>query len=577
MDRNFIFAILLSTLVIIVYSSPQYQKRFGRNVPQVETKKQYERPTASPSDGAPVRERTAQAPIENAGSTGKTREITAREATEEEFQIDRPDRAETITLENEDITVELSTRGGVLTAVVLKKYDGKTEGEPVQIVEEGQTWYDGSIETDGQVIPMASILFRPRTVTSTKAVLSATLSGGRTVERIFSLDSTGYVLKAETKLTGNWSDPILNFTWNGPVNETEIPFRMVKIWPLSMLMRDDTLAYDKAVYLGDGVRRTMVNGVEKTKPGGKRIYLNEDHGQKIEAKKPGTGADSFVGDLSWFAVRNKYFIAAAIPHENKRWSTESRYSFDGADKWFDYTISKRVSDGETSIDMYLGPISYEMLKDYGHDLTEAMELSFRFIRPLSILFLWLFKKLHTIISNWGLVIIAFSVIIKLAVYPLSKTSYDSMRKMSALQPQINELREKYKNNPQMLQKATMELYKKEGVNPFGGCLPMILQMPVFFALYPVVGRAFELRQAMFIPNWIEDLSRPDPFYILPVAMGVSMFFQSKTTMKDPNQKAMLYIMPVMMVFLFANFSAGLTLYWFLFNVMSYAQQKIHRS
>jgi len=151
-----------------------------------------------------------------------------------------------------------------------------------------------------------------------------------------------------------------------------------------------------------------------------------------------------------------------------------------------------------------------------------------------------------------------------------------MRKMSSLQPQINELREKHKNNPQKLHKATMELYKKEGVSPFSGCLPTLLQMPVFFALYPVVGRSFELRQAMFIPHWIEDLSRPDPFYILPIAMGISMFLQSKQTMKDPNQKAMLYIMPVMMVILFANFSSGLTLYWFLFNIMSFMQQTIHR-
>jgi len=151
-----------------------------------------------------------------------------------------------------------------------------------------------------------------------------------------------------------------------------------------------------------------------------------------------------------------------------------------------------------------------------------------------------------------------------------------MKKMSVLQPKINELKEKYKNNKQKLHQATMELYKKEGINPLGGCLPTLLQMPVFFALYPVVGRAFELRQAMFIPYWIEDLSCPDPYYILPIAMGISMFFQSKTTMKDPNQKAMLYMMPVMMVVLFANFSSGLTLYWFLFNVLTYAQQKFHR-
>ena len=102
-------------------------------------------------------------------------------------------------------------------------------------------------------------------------------------------------------------------------------------------------------------------------------------------------------------------------------------------------------------------------------------------------------------------------------------------------------------------------------------------MPVFFALFPVVGRAFELRQALFIPHWIEDLSRPDPFYILPVAQGISMFFQMRKTSKDPNQKAMLYVMPVMMVILFSNFSAGLNLYWFMFNVISLLQQKLHLS
>ena len=268
-------------------------------------------------------------------------------------------------------------------------------------------------------------------------------------------------------------------------------------------------------------------------------------------------------------------MTAAIPKEKMRWSASAEYSVQADRKWYDFTISKRLSDGLADMDIYIGPISYDTLKEHGANLTEIMELSWKFIRPISIAFLWLFKKLHSFISNWGLVIIVFSIIIKIVLYPLSHKSFASMRKMSALQPQINVLRDKYKNNQQKLHQATMELYRKEGVNPFSGCLPMLLQMPVFFALYPVVGRAFELRQAMFIPHWIEDLSRPDPFYILPVALGISMFLQSKTTMKDPNQKAMLYIMPVMMVFLFANFSAGLTLYWFLFNVMSFMQQKFH--
>ncbi len=167
-------------------------------------------------------------------------------------------------------------------------------------------------------------------------------------------------------------------------------------------------------------------------------------------------------------------------------------------------------------------------------------------------------------------IIVFSIFIKMILYPLTHKSFISMRKMSSLQPRITELREKFKDKPQKLHHATMELYKAEGVNPFSSCLPTLLQMPVFFALFPVVGRSFELRQAMFIPHWIEDLSRPDPFYLLPIAMGVSMFFQMKQTMTDPNQKAMLYVMPFMMIILFSNFSAGLTMYWaFLFYRQSF--------
>jgi YidC/Oxa1 family membrane protein insertase len=224
--------------------------------------------------------------------------------------------------------------------------------------------------------------------------------------------------------------------------------------------------------------------------------------------------------------------------------------------------------------MFIGPQSYEILKGYDRDLAQSLDLSWKYLRPIAILFLWIFKKLHAVIFNWGLVLIAFSIIIKLVLYPLTKSSMNSMKKMAALGPQIQALKEKHKNNPQKAQQATMELYKANGVNPFGSCLPLLLQMPVFFALYPVVGRAIELRQAMFIPHWIDDLSRPDPYFILPIAMGISMFFQSKTTMNDPNQKAMLYMMPVMMVILFANFSAGLTLYWLMFNIFSYMQQEM---
>ena len=334
--------------------------------------------------------------------------------------------------------------------------------------------------------------------------------------------------------------------------------------------------YSKISYLGDG-DRTIIESDGETEE--KRIFTT-DSAQKLIFKKDRGARDRFRGELNWCAVRSKYFMAAAIPKDIKRWraSSEARIvNYQDKDMmWFDFTLSKPLSAGDTALDIYIGPISYGTLKSYQENLTEIMELSWRFIRPISIAFLWIIKKIHRVIPNWGLVIIIFSIFIKIILYPLSKSSLRSMHKMSSLQPKITELREKYKNNPQKQHTEIMGLYKSEGINPLGGCLPMLFQMPVFFALYPVVGRAFELRKAMFIPYWIEDLSRPDPYFILPVAMGISMFFQMKTTTKDPNQKAMLYVMPVLMVFMFSNFSSGLTLYWFMFNVMTFIQQKLIR-
>jgi len=579
MDKNFVIAIVLSTLIIVIYASPMYQRRFGKEIPKkplpvtkadsLKTADTAGKGTASPPPSKEPEPALPEKNIEPAAPEPAPSGI---------HQVNAPSTETDVVIRNEDMLLTVSARGGAIRSLVLTEFNGSDPHEPVQLVKEGESWYDGSIRLeDGSVVRFDDIVFTPVETSGDRAVFCAEFNGNRAITREYRLERRGYIIKAKTNLEGEWGDSVLNLAWHGPINETEIPYKALKIWPFSMFMRDDRLSFQKIVYLGDGTRFTVINGNEKTKRGGKRVFPKEDHSQRVDAKKPGEGRDRFTGEIYWYAVRNKYFMSVAIPREQARWKAEAEYRFDGAAKWFDFTLEKKLSDGVTDLDIYAGPMKYDVLKSYGRDLTEAMELSFRFIRPLSIAFLWLFNKLHTFIPNWGLVIIVFSLIIKVVLYPLSKTSYVSMRKMSALQPQINALREKYKNNPQMLHKATMELYKKEGVNPFSGCLPTLLQLPVFLALYPVVGRAFELRQAMFVPHWIEDLSRPDPYYILPVAMGISMFLQSKTTMKDPQQKPMLYIMPVMMVILFANFGAGLTLYWFLFNIMSFMQQKIHRT
>jgi YidC/Oxa1 family membrane protein insertase len=209
------------------------------------------------------------------------------------------------------------------------------------------------------------------------------------------------------------------------------------------------------------------------------------------------------------------------------------------------------------------------------------------IRPISeYVMLPLMSFLHYLIPNWGLVIVVFSIIIKIALHPLTRSSMRSMKKMQSLQPLMTEIKEKYKDDPQKMNQQVMNLYKEYGVNPAGGCLPVLLQFPILIALYNVFRATIELRQGSFV-WWITDLSIPDRIFTLPfeipffgvrdvsglaLLMGITMFVQQKMTVKDPRQKAMVWMMPVMMTLLFNGFPSGLNLYYFVFNVLSIGQQ-----
>jgi YidC/Oxa1 family membrane protein insertase len=202
--------------------------------------------------------------------------------------------------------------------------------------------------------------------------------------------------------------------------------------------------------------------------------------------------------------------------------------------------------------------------------------------------LWLLKFFHQWFSNYGVVIILFSVIVKIVVFPLTKKSHQSSKEMQALQPEIARLKEKHKNNPQKLNQATMNLYKEHGVNPLGGCLPLLIQMPLLVSLFQVFRSTIELRGAYFF-GWITDLSAPDvifrlplsiPLYgdgfaVLPIIMGITMFIQQKMmpTQASGQQKLMSYFMTGFFVLLFNGFPSGLNLYYTLFNVLTILQQK----
>jgi YidC/Oxa1 family membrane protein insertase len=229
-------------------------------------------------------------------------------------------------------------------------------------------------------------------------------------------------------------------------------------------------------------------------------------------------------------------------------------------------------EGEMTFNGYIGPKEYKVLKSINPELTDAIEFGwFTFLSaPFFKVLLWI----ENYVGNWGWAIIIFTILIKMILFPLSYKGMMSMQKLKDLAPKMKELKEKYGKDPAKMNAQMMELYKKHGANPMGGCLPLILQIPVFFALYRVLLNADELQGAAWI-FWINDLAVMDPYYILPILMGASMWFQQKITpanFTDPMQEKIFKWFPVIMTVFFVYFPSGLVLYWLVNNLFTIAQQ-----
>jgi len=225
--------------------------------------------------------------------------------------------------------------------------------------------------------------------------------------------------------------------------------------------------------------------------------------------------------------------------------------------------------------LFIGPKDYTLLKKLGISLEEAIEFD-SFIpglKWLSIGLLIFIKFLYQFVGNYGIAIVILTILIKLIFWPLGTISYKSMKEMQKLQPKLMELKEKYKNDQAKIGQETMALYRAHKVNPLSGCLPMLIQIPVFIGLYNTLLYAIELRHSPFF-WWIQDLSAKDPYYITPIVMGATQFIQQKMTPAtgDPMMAKMMLIMPIVFTFIFLNFPAGLVIYWLINNVLSIGQQ-----
>ncbi len=342
-------------------------------------------------------------------------------------------------------------------------------------------------------------------------------------------------------------------------NLSNIP---LKIQNSTFYFRDEKLK--KARYQFEG-SCFLVDGV-----------LKEVSVKKIEKEK----LVQFTKKVQWLGYSEVYFIATILKKESlfdaaKTYIYNGNVVLEGIKKY-----NLKINDELTDTDyIYFGPKKYDILKSYNAGLERSINYGiFDFLaKPLMILLNFFYKYIH----NYGIAIILLTILIKLIFYPLTQKSYESMKKMKDLQPRIQQLKEQYKDNKAQLNQEIMQLYKQYKVNPFGGCLPILIQIPVFFALYRALLASIELRHAPFISYipftdkvWLIDLSAKDPYYITPILMGLSMFIQQKMTPTggDALQEKLMYFMPIFLTFLFLNFPSGLVVYWLANNILSIVQQ-----
>jgi len=471
-------------------------------------------------------------------------------------------------------TVELTTRGGLIRKWELREY--KTWNQyPVHLTE-----YDSSgdfsllfTSSDGKLVNTRHLYFRGD-FPNWKTV---DLKGEESfvVEMSLPISESKKIIKKFTFTNGKYSfDSDLRFVNVGDVVSN---FEYQVVWEY-------------------GIPYAERNSIEESRFATAYAYSGGEL-TELDASSPGQTYEKELNTTtSWVATRNKYFAAAILAEEGK---TQGAYMAgvhqpqpdQGARE--SYTIALKMPFGGSSSEsakftVFLGPLDLDVVRSYGRGLDQIMSLGAAWIiRPISeYLLIPLFRFLRMFIPNFGVVIIVFSIIIKIVLHPLTRASMRSMKKMQALQPLMNEIREKHKDDPQKMNQQIMNLYRDYGVNPASGCLPLLLQLPILYALYTVFSSSIELRQASFV-WWIKDLSAPDTIGTLPftvpffgisevsglaLAMGITMFLQQKMTITDPRQKAMVWMMPIMMTLLFNSFPSGLNLYYFVFNILSIAQQ-----
>lgn len=571
-DKKTIFAFVLIGLILILANTSLYQKIVDPKGYELRQQKAME--TAQRANSP---QQTTPAAKEEPGAKPELTVVEKIPEPREESVVQQPSLTPMENVEEKTITIEtslykatLSNKGATILQWELKNYPG-IDGNPVKMFPENNygTLGISFITRDYDSLDVSQLTYSTEengaiTLADNQdytVMFTLALDEYRSIQKIYTFHGGVYAVDFDVSFT-NLSDLIADKKYfisaPGGLASTE------------KRLKDDMM-YAKAGTSagGDVDKKYRANG---------KVYKND-------------------GVFDWIAVRTKYFAFFIIPQSESKsaeiWGNEYPERPGSKIKWKKYSLKLGMPFlGENQFNnkfkIYLGPLEYNVLKRYKSNLQEFMDFGMPVIKWFSLGVLVVFKWMHKFIPNYGVVLLIFAFVIKIIVYPLTHKSYESMQKMQAIQPKLKDLQEKYKSDPQKLNRATMEMYKKEGVNPMGGCLPMLIQMPLLFGLFIIFRTTIELRGQGFV-WWITDLSAPDTIYtfpggfslpiygssinILPLVMGVTMFFQQKMTVTDPKQKMMVYFMPIFLTLLFNSFPSGLNLYYALFNFLTILQQK----
>jgi YidC/Oxa1 family membrane protein insertase len=444
-------------------------------------------------------------------------------------------------------TAVFSSRGGSLKSMTLKKYREQNTPTAANVVlgtNSDPSLLTFSTKASGFNLPDSAIYVPDADSVklsdgeSRQLTFNYVSGQGFTVRKVYTFGANTYGIKLETQVFNNSAAPL-----TGSIQQ-------VMSYPSEHKPKDNR--FDTAGF-----------------------YLYTDNSLKTDKTKDVASATKkYDKDIQWAGFADKYFLSAILSEKGSIASAEVKKNAAG---FLEASVSSPqflINPGQsTSVSqrLFVGPKDIDVLKAQGNSLEQSLDLGWFTViaKPL----LYTLKFFYRYVGNYGIAIIIITVILKIFFFPLTHKSYKSMKDMQKIQPKMAELKEKYKNDRDAMNKAVMELYRDHKVNPLGGCLPMVVQIPVFFALYKALMFSIELRHAPFF-LWITDLADKDPYYVTPIIMGITMFVQQKMTpsQMDPVQQKMMLALPVVFTFMFLSFPSGLVLYWLVNNILTIGQQ-----